>query len=143
MSVFNTSIGFGAYANTGLGAGIMSMITGCPEECDSTRAKTCSAPSIIDGSSICYDECGCEIYKESGSGKDTKIEVLSKKVSSTGKQFLQDRVQYSRDTGEALNIDMFGKKVAIPGAMSMEKKLAIGGVVLGAVLLIIFALKSQ
>lgn len=135
MSVFNSSVGFGVYGNLG-----QDMFSFNAPGCDPSRAGTCGTVAA-DGSSTCYDERGCPIYKEGITSNQGNIKVLSTKATATGKQFLADRIQQAKDTGETLSIDMFGKKLSV-GAMPIEKKLAMGGIALGALLLIIYAVKS-
>lgn len=135
MSIFNSSIGFGAYGDLG-----MDLFSTGGSGCDMSRAETCGTVAA-DGSSTCYDERGCPIYKEGITSNQGQIKALSKNVTATGKQFLQDRILRAQDAGETLTLDIFGKKLSV-GAMPIEKKLAIAGIALGALMLLISAMKS-
>ena len=130
------SIGYGAYSNAEYGFGFDTGFNFGPPGCDPSRANTCGTVAT-DGTSTCYDDQGCPIYKEG----DGKLTVLAKKGTEVGKEFLDDRLKMAKESGETLTVDFFGKETVI-GGMTTTQKLMFGGVALVAIIAVIVLLNK-
>jgi hypothetical protein len=119
MSIFNSSIGFGAYANHGLGYPMIMgpAITGVVAQNVAIQSKTPEQ----------HRATAAKLAKEAKTPEDLE---RAKNVLAMA------AMKESFDKAEVAAQGNWFEKLPI------EKKLAVGGAVLGGVVLIIFALKS-
>jgi hypothetical protein len=129
MSVFNSSIGFGAYANTGFGATALA-------KAQADVNKYCKKDSAD------YDDFSCTFAQ-------SDLKVAKGVGTESAEDALKMQVKQGLDVGltqQEMELDPeWARKYLSKNwfeRLTIEKKLALGGAVLGGILVIIFALKS-
>jgi hypothetical protein len=125
----HSPVGFGNYGNVEYGFGVSNPGFGTAVSCEELRSQADAARADSDAAQTQLDTIGREMFDE-----DELVEM---------DRTISDKLSLSNELQAKAAAQCGGISLTSSGeAMSMETRLAIGGIALGALLIIVFALKS-